>query len=412
MMHNIINAAQNLIATQQADLSDAGKAFCEKLTAEQWRVARGESVLSETDIQNLEILSSATHFSDKEQTRQRLYELAQIAKLGNAITHSLTNERTSIAALIEELEADIHTSRNTPSSYAILGACHMLLDNHDLGVYYFNKANQITAKNNCITAFMRYSRAMPAQSVFAWKSHTWAPNDLQFMQNPARFTNGVVAVVSGNTRYINHFFENYARFLSENHHGAFAGIHVMWVREKHDEAEAIASALSVAKQHFSFINVTHEQVDCSDKRSYFAMSRFLMARKLLDHYKMPLMITDLDFQLRTDPRPTIKQLNYFDVSFIHHNKPSVLWSFPWLRSMAGCVWVNDTDASREFLRLMEIGYRACFNPAWLNWGVDQNLLSCALHFCQSNSQIKFAPLADITEKHIYGVPVDLKKSIS
>ncbi|MFP3663114.1 hypothetical protein SB768_32275, partial [Burkholderia sp. SIMBA_043] len=84
--------------------------------------------------------------------------------------------------------------------------------------------------------------------------------------------------------------------------------------------------------------MTFEEIDeVLDKKSYFAQARFLVARRLSEHYRQPLLITDLDFQLSQDPSDAIKKLSFIDVSFLQHKNKSAQWAFPWLRSMAGSV---------------------------------------------------------------------------
>ncbi|MFG0851054.1 hypothetical protein ACF8R4_11080 [Pseudomonas sp. FYR_2] len=405
-METVLSAAEELIAKGEADLSPAGKPFCDQLTAEQWRVVRGKK-LTDTEIQKVEELAKHQHFSDKPHSRQRLYELAKIARLDSRLSSG-----ADVDELIAELELDVRNGINTPSAYAMLGASHIAEGRYDLGVYYFNKANSIVGRNNCITAFMGLSRALPALAAFEQPFFNDGEASLKFLSEARTFVGGVVAVVAGNALYINRFLENYARSIAEKGSGVFGGIHVHWVKERSEALDFIDTALTKSRGFCPELNVTYEEIDeVLDKKSYFAQSRFLVARRLIENYRLPLLITDLDFQLNQNPSGAINKLSFIDVSFLQHNKTSAQWAFPWLRSMAGSVWVNNTDAAREFFRLMELGFASCYNPHWFNWGVDQNLLSSVLEYSRTKSQLNFASFSEVAGSQLFNVPMDLKAGV-
>ncbi|HHJ1299045.1 MULTISPECIES: hypothetical protein [Pseudomonas] len=404
-MEAVLTAAEELIAKGEADLSPLGKPFCDQLTAEQWRVVRGKK-LSEDEIQRVEGVSMHLHFADKPHGRQRLYELAKIAKLDNILSSG-----SKLGLLISELEADVKSGINTPSAYAMLGASHIAEGRYDLGVYYFNKSNSIVGRNNCVTAFMSLSRALPALASFE-QPCVGPKTSLAFLNEVRSFNDGPVAVVAGNALYINRFLENYARSIAEKGSGSFGGIHVHWVKEKTEAPGFIDVALMKSRLFCTELNVTFEEVDeVLDKKSYFAQSRFLVARRLSEHYRQPLLITDLDFQLSQDPSDAFKKLSFIDVSFLQHKIKSAQWAFPWLRSMAGSVWVNNTEAGREFFRLMELGFASCYNAHWFNWGVDQNLLTSVLEYSRTKSHLNFASFSEVAGPHLFNVPMDLKAGI-
>lgn len=405
-MEAIFSAAADLISNAEADLSVKGKAFCDLLTAEQWKAARGKGI-SAQEIDALEQLASDPHFSDKAHCRQRLYELAKIAKIGRALWAALP-----LSPIVGDLKKDIRNGINTPSAYALLGACSVAEQNFELGIYYFNRANHISARTQCITSFMSLSRAIPSFAALDNGDDSRFSDELEFVGERRQLDCDVVSVVAGNSLYINRFIENYARSLAENSHGMFCGIHVHWVKDPGEEYSSIDVAISLAKVHVPDINLSVESIaDINDKKSYYAQARFLIARRLSAYYGKPLMITDLDFQLCADPREAIKKLALIDVSFLQANHRSIMWAFPWLRSMAGTVWVNNTPTAREFFRLVEQGFDACFNPTWFNWGVDQNLLTTVLEHFKKNAQINFASISAVADDPLYTVPTALKAGV-
>ncbi|NBB06929.1 hypothetical protein [Pseudomonas monteilii] len=405
-MEAVLSAAEELIAKGEADLSPAGKPFCDQLTAEQWRVVRGKK-LSEVEIRKIEDLSKHLHFADKPHARQRLYELAKIAKLDIRL-----DSGAGLDPLIAELEVDVKNGVNTPSAYAMLGACHIADGRYDLGVYYFNKSNSIVGRNNCITAFMSLSRALPALAAFEQPSAESDETSLVFLNEMRSFKDGPVAVVAGNALYINRFLENYARSIAEKGSDSFGGIHAHWVKEKTETPDFIDLTLAKSRQFCPELNVTVEEIDeVLDKKSYFAQSRFLVARRLSEHYRQPLLITDLDFQLSQDPSDAIRKLSFIDVSFLQHKKETAQWAFPWLRSMAGSVWLNNTEVAREFFSLIKLGFISCYNAHWFNWGVDQNLLTSALEYSRTRSALNFASFSEVAGPHLFSVPMELKAGV-
>jgi len=103
---------------------------------------------------------------------------------------------------------------------------------------------------------------------------------------------------------------------------------------------------------------------------YFACSRYLAAPQILDHYRLPITVSDIDLGFHRPVAEAMDPAAALDVAWFETDEPP-----PSHRLAAGFVHVNTTPGSRRFLALLRalLGRRL---RAGCQWMLDQTAIYC------------------------------------
>lgn len=130
-----------------------------------------------------------------------------------------------------------------------------------------------------------------------------------------------------------------------------------------------------------------------DRFSYYASARFLVAGQLMKISKSPIWIQDVDLFPTGDSVRYLDELVKHDVALFV--SPFLYGAFPWIRYLAGNVYINNTEQGFRFLDAA-----SAYLAEWLlvkdSWTVDQNALSYAVEAC--------GPDLDIADVREMGLP--------
>jgi hypothetical protein len=129
--------------------------------------------------------------------------------------------------------------------------------------------------------------------------------------------------------------------------------------------------------HISF-SVSQVPSNVPKKTSYYASARYFFARDIMAVTGSPVWIQDVDLFPTGDTLRYLKDLNKHDVSlfFSHY----LHGTFPWIRYLAGNVYVNNTENGVRFLDAAS-AYLAEWVTVKESWTVDQNALAFAVESC-------------------------------
>lgn len=126
---------------------------------------------------------------------------------------------------------------------------------------------------------------------------------------------------------------------------------------------------------FSFSEVPE---NVPEKVSYYASARFFYAAAIMSKTGSPVWIQDVDLFPTGDTLEFLNALKDHDVSlFISHYLHG---AFPWIRYLAGNVFINNTVYGFTFLREVS-AYLAEWLTVEESWTVDQNALAFAVESC-------------------------------
>jgi hypothetical protein len=146
------------------------------------------------------------------------------------------------------------------------------------------------------------------------------------------------------------------------------------------------------------------ELSCEDQtdrlRSFFTMTRFLLASWLMDVYAAPLFIHDVDMTITGTWTEHLAWITTENISVAHHVNYDLARCVPWFDTMAGIVLIGNTEAGRFYARaLSQVGWHHFVAPRKVRYNIDQNILSSLTRFCRrhvaafrSRGFVKYPPL--------------------
>jgi hypothetical protein len=393
LMFEIKVAFENAKAVKK-DLGDLDcKSLCDRLSEICWEIINAPSLEGKIpELCYLEALESTASFSH---LNSRIYEVWWLYKLTSEYLAGKFDPRGIKRLLVADSRLDFRPLRG---NLFLQGLCEYFRDGMDAAQYYFLRANQEYISRGMVTPFFSYSRSIcPPIEVFeeSWDSVSGVSDEDGNLD---------CILVAANSGYVTRFLENYARSIRDQSNSVV--FHLHWIKD--GESESDETAMRVIEKVRQFLGEqfkTSEEAcpNVSDKRSYYASCRFLIASALIGNYRR-LMITDIDYEVVGDLHPFLQWCNKYDVSLqIYNNIKRV---FPWMRVMAGTVVVKNSAMGRLFLEAYRRYFDIAYLPHALNWGVDQNILSGLL---ERFEKLGFIGNSRLT-KNPFVVPYTLKRS--
>ncbi len=123
---------------------------------------------------------------------------------------------------------------------------------------------------------------------------------------------------------------------------------------------------------------------------YYQAVRFVRLHQLLEMYRKPLCIMDVDGLMNRDLRPELAAYHACDLTLRVH--PTSLQ--PWQRFYAGAVVVWPTERGRHFARLVAAFIAHFYREGYLPSGIDQFALYAVYgHLAATGSPVRLSPLS-------------------
>jgi len=193
---------------------------------------------------------------------------------------------------------------------------------------------------------------------------------------PLRLGSAPMVVVSAcNGAYFRLFGADYLRAAAAVIPGATIHMHVVDPpAELAEEAQALADELPMAA-----INVSWEPKPVHATAAYFASSRFLIARQLLDLYRRDLLITDIDVEFIADPTPLLPALAEFAfASYVHSGFG------PASRYVANITHFSQHHGGRDVADAVAAFVHSKLDVPWPhNWMLDQAALMSGMRWLRA-----------------------------
>ena len=202
-----------------------------------------------------------------------------------------------------------------------------------------------------------------------------------------------VAVACCDEKYFEAFADNAARsFLQHNRTGS---LHLHVVLDSRDGLHGLLHwRRTLPLEDLERIGVSWSTVptilsdlpceDVADKnRSFYTMTRFLLASWLMDVYAAPLVIHDVDMAVTGSWSEHLAWMTSENITVAHHLNRHLARCVPWFDTMAGIVLIGDTEAGRFYARgLSQVGWYHFLGPWRVRYNIDQNILSSLARFCR------------------------------
>jgi hypothetical protein len=161
-------------------------------------------------------------------------------------------------------------------------------------------------------------------------------------------------------------------FASVRRHGAGLAAHLHLVNPQPEDYALIDNAVRAGR--WPTLNLSTEVYDGPDQRAYYASVRMIRAPLLLNTYRVPLLISDIDAVYQASIVPTLPSLDSFDVGlFIKKDR---FRANPWQTITANVLMYVPTERGRRFCEAVARLTLRIFDRARGNelWFIDQNAL--------------------------------------
>jgi hypothetical protein len=254
------------------------------------------------------------------------------------------------------------------------GALLHLAGKHDEAVQYYRAAEADAAlllplSNGCKTVLTLDEVREFAYDPGARISRPSA--DISF-ENVAAQPGPVVAVVAADHAYLMRHGNSF--FQSVQAHGAGITTHLHLVNPEPEDYAFISDGLRSGK--WPPLNLSTEVYDGPDARAYYASVRFLRTPVLLELYKRPLLISDIDTIYQEPILPLLPLITSFDVGLFFKNNRHRYRAHPWQTIRAGIVMCAPTEAGRLFCKAVALLTMRTFDKFKGKdiWFIDQNML--------------------------------------
>lgn len=359
-----INISFNQACEIKQDLSDPEcKELCNKLTNISWKIIRNTSDITQEISEDLS-KKTLEKTKDFPHLNSRVYEIIWLYRIQRDFLSNSFNPQKTKDLLSKDLE-----KKNTPTKVNLIlqGACEYFYNGIDSAQYYFLRGNQEYIKDSIVTPFLSYSRSVCPTHIENKKNKLLATHEFI----PAR--NKTCILVAANSAYVARFLSNYVNSITSQ--DPSLSLHLHWIKDSEQFDEKAQDSIDISKnilgEKFSFSEEMSPEIH--DKKSYFALRRFLVAPEILKKFQR-IIITDIDYIIKKNLSDFLNFNEAFDVS-LQISENTIRACFPWLKITAGTVFIKNSAMGRFFLDEYQKRYKKIFLPNGFNWGIDQNILS-------------------------------------
>ena len=380
------------------DLSvETAKSKYDLITKLCWNLLKSNTPLTNDDENEINSLLMNSEVNKHPYIRHSLYELKFLSKI------LFEEDRDKLIEIIRGLINDVFNCYCVSSAYILIGLIEIKLGSFEFGCYHIMRANANYNKNNVVTPFFSYSRAvcLPDMLLFGVDFYPYKYKYFeQKISNDKSLEN--VLLVSGNKEYLLKYLPNYCKSVKQRQNNPLL-FHIHFVFDENIEFKDLEIIKQILENYGIDYEISYTLIPYfwNDKRTFYACSRYLFAAQILSKYKNGILITDLDYQLTEDCTNFYNIIKEYDVAFkVQNNCASIL---PWLKVMCGTIYVNSTTNGLFILKCFSRAFSFSFNPINFNWGLDQNIWG-GIYYLAKKMNISHYEI----KKDCFTVPYDIK----
>lgn len=146
------------------------------------------------------------------------------------------------------------------------------------------------------------------------------------------------------------------------------------ISETHDLMDKINKYRNSRKVNLPTFSTEEVPEYVKESKTYFACSRYLHAREIMNRFDKHVLIIDADMFIESDLKGYLDNLKKTDITLPFAS--GIVTLCPWRRILAGNVFLGNNENSRKFLEHVEKYIYHNLDKTF-NWMLDQNALSYA-----------------------------------
>jgi hypothetical protein len=254
------------------------------------------------------------------------------------------------------------------------GALLHLSGEHDAAVEYYRSAAAdadvlLPLSNGCKTILtLRETRELASDpnNGLAWPNADIAFTKVSAQLGPA------VTVVAADHVYLRQHGDRFFQSVQAQEGGISTHLHL--VNPKVEDYAFIDDRVRCGK--WPPVNLSTEVYFGPDARAYFAAVRLIRAPLLLEFYRRPLLISDIDVTYEEPIVPILPALASFDVGLFFKNNRHRYRAHPWQTIRAGTLMYAPTEGGHSFCKAVALLTMRTFERYKGKgiWFIDQNML--------------------------------------
>lgn len=220
-----------------------------------------------------------------------------------------------------------------------------------------------------MTAILEGPQRVPAPTITLNKA---APRDLVFL-------------IGCDDGYFNRFSSSFLGTLYETNDNITVHFHIIGDESSIREQRALL-AKTLRKDRKNLIEFSFEAKPAHGNKTYYALSRFVIASQIMKHYQSDLIIGDIDAAVIGDLHLVKSHVGDSDVGVDKSSDPEAFRKFPW-NSISGCyLYIRNTPKGLDYARAISLLMLETFNPnSPKTWWLDQSVLYCATYYMENLS---------------------------
>lgn len=215
--------------------------------------------------------------------------------------------------------------------------------------------------------------------------------------------------------YFNRFSSSFLATLFETNDRLTVHFHIIG-----DEAAVAEQRARLAserrKDRVIDLAFSFEDRPAHGNMTYFALSRFIVARRLLRHYDCDMVIGDIDAAVIGNLHEVKAFVGDGDAGVDTSYRSDTYRKFPW-NAMSGCyLSLRATERGVAFAEAVSVMMAETFDPTSpKTWWLDQSILFCVTHYMRT-ADPAFKPVSllpdDAPKPFLYSVPGESKDEFS
>lgn len=225
----------------------------------------------------------------------------------------------------------------------------------------------------------------------------------------------LVMLIGCDEGYFNRFSSSFLATLFETNDRLTVHFHII------GDEQAIAAqrqrlAAELRSDRDIKIAFSFEGRPAHGNKTYFALSRFIVAPQLLRHYGCDLVIGDIDAAVIGNLHEVKAFVGDGDAGVDTSYSTETFRKFPW-NAMSGCyLFLRATEHGVAYAEAVSVMMRESFDPSSpKTWWLDQSILYCVTHFMRGREPA-FEPVSLIPDAapkpFLYSVPGESKDEFS
>ncbi|MFJ4397487.1 tetratricopeptide repeat protein [Pseudomonas sp. NPDC089396] len=195
----------------------------------------------------------------------------------------------------------------------------------------------------------------------------------------------LVMLIGCDDGYFNRFSSSFLGTLFETNDNLTVHFHIIGNESSVSEQQK-KLVRELRKDRKIPIEYSFENKPTHENKTYYALSRFIIAHQIMNHYKCGVVIGDIDAAVTGNLHSVKSYVGESDAGVDATYNVDAFRKFPW-NAISGCyLYINNTRLGLQYAETMSHLMLDTFDPASpKTWWLDQSILYCATFYIKNHT---------------------------